>query len=731
MIRPTLTASLGLLALLQPALADLKAAGANAATPPAKTECQQSVDDHGQVYVSPNSMSDYELSCNTDHYGGDLEHVGSDSFLGCSGVCDANPDCIGYAYTPGNCYLKRTFTQQEVSTNVDFAINVQRNQTARPYQEPAKAASAEGSCGFYDNSDRPLRGDIPQDMPSPVAKSDATLPQRPVGAEYKFNCGTDHPGGDIGAVGAKTFDGCVGLCDVTDGCIGFAWLGGNGPGTCYLKGTITSGETNSKVDFASKDTPTKKIPVETSTPVVVPTSSFVFAPPPSSSSPPVEPSAAPTTSEQAPPTTSSSVVPETPSESSTPLGTVTETRTVWTMTGTSSIPVSTITKTRFILTPTGFSISPFSTPSSLSTLTKTRVISIPTGFSVGPVITPSSSSTVTKPRIILMPTGFSVAPVGVPSDFSTVTVKTTSSTSSRPFPFVLPPPRGVDDAAGSPLDDDGPQTKSAPKPETNATPTADAAPADASGFTVPFLPPFIDPFRNHGNGRGNGRGNGKNRHGRPRKQHGSHRDQPVVMSEVIVVPTSSAAPVVPVVVITAPKDASTMPTIASVAPTLTIKPTPSPPGFGYGRGNPFSFFTNIKPEGTKASLLADVMSAAAATRDPKQPWKYIAEKPGVKITNAPVGTTSELPYISAPTNTRAAPTLAQAQVPETPKVEHCFDKPREELTKKLRARVTRGNKDYNGMYVTRAELKKDSASCDGFDSCSKSKNPPENLPTQP
>jgi hypothetical protein len=91
--------------------------------------CQQAVAAQGEVYRDGKGYS-YKLTCGEDHNGGDLHAVKSKSFLGCTELCDANPECIGYAYTPGVCFLKRHLTGTEINAGVDFAINVDRNSTA-------------------------------------------------------------------------------------------------------------------------------------------------------------------------------------------------------------------------------------------------------------------------------------------------------------------------------------------------------------------------------------------------------------------------------------------------------------------------------------------------------------------------------------------------------------------------------------------------------------------------
>lgn len=213
---------------------------------PSVNECQQAIKQYGEVYRG-GSGSAYQLSCGTDHYGGDLNDAGSSSFIGCVAVCDSKPDCIGYAYTPGNCWLKSYLTAKEVNSGVDFAINLERNATAKPRPSTTASPSSTaptvkptpkaGSCGFIDGK---------------TLTSSANN-------RYTIECGADHNGGDIGGGPANTFTDCADICDKVDKCIGYAWAGangGNGPGTCYLKGTVTNRETNADVDYAYKDAAT-------------------------------------------------------------------------------------------------------------------------------------------------------------------------------------------------------------------------------------------------------------------------------------------------------------------------------------------------------------------------------------------------------------------------------------------------------------------------------------------
>jgi hypothetical protein len=783
MVRPTLAGSLGLLALLQPALADVPATN-----PSTKTECQQNVDDKGGIYISPNSLSEYELSCNTDHYGGDLDHVGSDTYLGCTGACDANPDCIGYAYTPGNCWLKRTFTGKENSNDVDFALNIQRNLTAKPYQAPPKPLPITGSCGDYEKGSLPLRGKISQ-------------------LEYKFKCGTDHPGGDIGAVSADTFDGCVGLCDTTLDCIGFAWVGGNGPGTCYLKGGITSGEVNSNVDFASKDSSTRKL--ETSTSIVA--SISVVVP------------------------TSVSVI-----ESSIPIETATETRTVWSLTGTSSVPLSTVTKTRVVYTPTGFSTVPIKTvtsrvvilplpfsksssqlqdesktESALLTKTKMRVLLTPTGLSSVPVETVTS-------RVIALPLPFSgsskssksqdepktgsaaktetIKRVSIPSVLSIVPAKTSSSSSGRPVssilsvletrsksgkpqgesttesavktqtitrvniptgfatiavpanttsaattkmvPFVLPPPAGVPDWAGAPLDAPMP-TNSAGQPDPSGRPRPISRPEPVPGFNFPHFQPFINgvindiwnrhhthhPHRKHQGLRHrigkflrlNSKSDGAPNSGAESK--GSSNAESEGSSNAESEGSSAAAP-----------DGSSA-AVSGRDPGTTVTAS------GFTNLVPATSSASLKEKPTSASddvpktdyISAPMINRPIPTLDAKPVvvGKALPKTSSGNVLNGYRGgrgfggigeparasnaTSEYLPqesYVDVSALPAVVPTPVSTEVvkpTETPKTE-CQEL-RAKKPKKLRTRVTKGNKDFDGLYLTPHQSWPETAEC--------------------
>jgi hypothetical protein len=748
MVRPTLTGSLGLLALLQPALAAMPAV-IKAENPPAKTECQQNIDDHGEIYISPISNSEYKLACNTDHYGGDLDHVGSQSFLGCSGVCDSNPDCIGYAYTPGNCWLKKTYTRKEVSTDVDFALNIKRNLTAAPHMDPPKPKPATGSCGYYDDRDFPL------------GSKDASAPP----SEYQYKCGRDHPQGDIGVVGAKTFDSCVGFCDTTKDCIGFAWVGGNGPGTCYLKGRITPGEANSNVDFASKN-PKPKVETSTevvastsvipSTSVVVSTSVSVVAPPPSSSAPPPPPPSSsspppppPTKSEEAPPPASSSIVPETPSESSIAIATATETRTKWTLTGSSSVPFTTVTSTRIIYTSTGFATVPVKPSKSSKSSLMFPPPSLPSPSSES---LESQEESKTESAVPVVP----ITSMSIPTGFSTILIPadTTSESATKKKKKVIVPifPKPLD-WGDEPLNEDGPiPTNAAGEPDIWASKPGRPQPARGvgSGYRIPYFPPLFNPYdiyegikhrghphkprpdsrfpyfpefknplnimspnspeEHHGHREPHEHHDHHDRHDR----HGGHGVDRVAKPRVHATPTSDAVAVV-----------------SPAAPTLTDEPftmrldQSATTGLFKGKSEPSAASNEIPgDEPESAYISAPMITRAIPTLD-APPSESVIE------TYANLGepvTSDDLPkatYVAAALPVVEAPAKTVLVAPPT---KLPCEGIRKKNLKKIRTRVTAGNKIFDKLYLEQWQpAPEGSGKCNRREGCSRKFTPSTHL----
>lgn len=203
--------------------------------------------------VFNDGTNNYTIECGADHNGGDLMAASALSFTGCMAICDTTPGCIGYAYLGGSgagtCYLKSAVTGKEISPNVDYAY--------KPNATPAVAsASASGSAsssasagrastsatsgsGFSGSgqgsgsstgghgsgsSGSSASGNCAQITANGPAYTDAN------NQNYTVACGTDHLGGDLSAASSSSFAGCFDICDNTDKCIGFAYVGGSGAG---------------------------------------------------------------------------------------------------------------------------------------------------------------------------------------------------------------------------------------------------------------------------------------------------------------------------------------------------------------------------------------------------------------------------------------------------------------------------------------------------------------------
>lgn len=66
------------------------------------------------------------------------------------------------------------------------------------------------------------------------------------GQTYQIQCGVDHNGGDATNVNTNSMDDCLVACSKYSGCTDVSWVPGS-PGTCYIKTSITPGNSNSAV----------------------------------------------------------------------------------------------------------------------------------------------------------------------------------------------------------------------------------------------------------------------------------------------------------------------------------------------------------------------------------------------------------------------------------------------------------------------------------------------------
>lgn len=353
-------------------------------TPSGITQCQEAVEKYGAVYRG-GSGSAYQLSCGVDHYGGDLSNDGSASFLGCVDVCDKNPSCIGYAYTPGTCYLKNYLKDSEVNPNVDFALNIERAANIKPSVTVSSSSAPPSSAS---SSAAPTG--TPAAQPGScayLAANGTSTYYNAVGTRYTIECAIDHNGGDLISLPANTFADCSVFCDKTNLCIAYAWTGGNGPGRCYLKSQITGRSVVSDVDYAYKDastyfpslsssasassSSTKSEPVKTSS-TSTSTSTSSSAPPP----PPPTWTYRPTWTESKTSSSTSSSVPPPPPPTSSSKSSSSVTPTTLTLTHTYTRPTywettkSHKTKTKTHHTKSSRDAPPSSTSTTLATTTK-------------------------------------------------------------------------------------------------------------------------------------------------------------------------------------------------------------------------------------------------------------------------------------------------------------------------------------------------------------------------
>ncbi|KAI7309518.1 hypothetical protein KC326_g7016 [Hortaea werneckii] len=217
----------------------------SAATPtatPGSASCQQLGDEYTEA-----SNRTYTVQCGFDHQGGDLKSVSSNSFQGCFPQCDATAGCVGFAYVggsgPGTCYLKNQITTGNANSNVDFAFTNTTSSSTSSQASGTATGSASSTVTGSESSNAPsATGGSCASYTSPFTDANNQT--------YIVECGTDHVGGDLTSVSSPSFGECFSFCDKTTGCVGFAYVGGSGAGTCYLKSSIVPANNNPNVDFA-------------------------------------------------------------------------------------------------------------------------------------------------------------------------------------------------------------------------------------------------------------------------------------------------------------------------------------------------------------------------------------------------------------------------------------------------------------------------------------------------
>ncbi|KAI7550075.1 hypothetical protein KC331_g3411 [Hortaea werneckii] len=239
---PTQSSTAGTSVASETGTQSVSSSTATSTATPGSGSCQQLGDEYTDA-----SNRTYTVQCGFDHQGGDLKAVSSNSFQGCFPQCDATAGCVGFAYVggsgPGTCYLKNQVTTGNANSNVDFAFT---NTTS-------SSTSSQASGKATGSASSTVTGSESSNAPSATGGACATYTSPFTDANnqtYIVECGTDHVGGDLTSVSSPSFGECFSFCDKTTGCVGFAYVGGNGAGTCYLKSSIVPANSNPNVDFA-------------------------------------------------------------------------------------------------------------------------------------------------------------------------------------------------------------------------------------------------------------------------------------------------------------------------------------------------------------------------------------------------------------------------------------------------------------------------------------------------
>ncbi|CAK4033024.1 Hypothetical predicted protein [Lecanosticta acicola] len=207
---------------------------AAAPTSTAPTDCEALASGSGPAQYTDSNGAIYNITCKQDIGGGNLKSVQAGAFQGCFAPCDQAKSCVGFSYLNGYCYLKSVQSGNLSPSAADVAVLVKK--------------AANGVTATIGNNT--ITATVPG-APSVTPSAACTALPKQVGL-YTNTCGADRLGGDLYSVMASSFLGCEEPCDAEDECVGYTYIGGSSPGTCYLKSSLSPQTNNSGVDVAIK-----------------------------------------------------------------------------------------------------------------------------------------------------------------------------------------------------------------------------------------------------------------------------------------------------------------------------------------------------------------------------------------------------------------------------------------------------------------------------------------------
>lgn len=167
--------------------------------------------DDGKTYTSENGQA-FLIQCSKDYFGGDMGAVNTETFDGCLDACGNTPGCLNVAYVYGSCYMKNQKNEAQDHDWVWGAIVVDNPTPTSSIPVPTSTSTLTCEEWVSDNS------------------FFVTAQNK----QYEILCGVDYEAGDMSMATVMTFEGCLDICDSTEGCIDITFVGKS----CYLKNKI-------------------------------------------------------------------------------------------------------------------------------------------------------------------------------------------------------------------------------------------------------------------------------------------------------------------------------------------------------------------------------------------------------------------------------------------------------------------------------------------------------------
>jgi hypothetical protein len=187
-------------------------------------------------------------------------------------ACGTTDGCVAVSYVNPSCYLKSTLnlsksrclaedrTQADISSSdnvigayvtprdapASSSVLVSSSVPASTSVSASSSVAASSPIAASSSAPAPVSTACPASYTCP--ENNGCTIQGANSRTFILACDTDVYGGDFASMETQSLEACNQACLDNTQCVATAFVGGNGAGTCYLKGENNGASTNTNVD---------------------------------------------------------------------------------------------------------------------------------------------------------------------------------------------------------------------------------------------------------------------------------------------------------------------------------------------------------------------------------------------------------------------------------------------------------------------------------------------------